>query len=239
MQNYANQQGCYMEYLTTFLRDQPGYRCGVCGHCQPTNFQSIIASNRIQEQVFYFLDRHLLPRIEKRGTEKQPVHEEGWALSYYGMSSVGKLVRACKYEKVGPFPTELVEHAVEVIRSRYPVGVIDAIVGVPPTKSGMLVENFARQIATSLSITYIPAVVKVRGTGEQKDCTNWVQKAGNVKNAFVINPSHALTGRTILLIDDIYDSGQMLREIGRVLIQAGASAVYPFAIVKTKHSDDQ
>jgi len=155
------------------------------------------------------------------------------------MTRIGKLVRACKYENAGSFPAELVERATEVIRDYYPIETIDAIVSVPPTKSGKLVENFARQVATSLSLTYIPAIVKIRSTKEQKDCTNWLQKADNVKGAFEIKSFHAIAGRTLLLIDDIYDSGRMLREIGRVLIQAGASAVYPFALVKTKHSDDQ
>lgn len=233
IKNYTDLH-CFMEYLTTFLGDQPGYRCGICGYCQPTNFPSITVSQRMQEQVINFLEKQLLPHIEKRGE-----HEEGWALSYYGMTSIGKFVRSCKYENAGPFPFELVERAVEVIRSRYPIGIIDGIVSVPPTKSGKLVENFAWQVAVSLSLVYIPAVVKIRNTREQKDCTNWLQKADNVKDAFEIKPSHAIVGRTLLLIDDIYDSGRMLREIGRVLIQAGASAVYPFALVKTKHSDDQ
>jgi ATP-dependent DNA helicase RecQ len=106
-------------------------------------------------------------------------------------------------------------------------------------EAGELVENFARQVAASLSLAYIPAVVKIRNTREQKDCTNWLQKVDNVKDAFEIRPSQAIAGRTLLLIDDIYDSGRILREIGRVLMQAGANAVYPFALVRTKHSDDQ
>jgi ATP-dependent DNA helicase RecQ len=238
IQEYAAYDGCLMEYLTTFLGDQPGYCCGGCGHCRPEHFPSVVISKRMQEQVIYFQDGYLLPHIEKRG-EKSPVHEEGWALSYYGIGSIGKLVRACKYDQAGPFPLELVERAVEVIRERYPIRAIDVIVSVPPTKSGRLVEDFAQRVADLLSLPYISAVVKVRSTLEQKDCTNWIQKMDNVKDAFAVRPPSVVAGPTVLLIDDIYDSGQTLREIGTMLMQAGARAVYPFVIVRTKHSDDQ
>jgi predicted amidophosphoribosyltransferase len=40
-------------------------------------------------------------------------------------------------------------------------------------------------------------------------------------------------------VHDIYDSGYMLREVARTLMQAGARAVYPFTITRTVHSDDQ
>lgn len=45
--------------------------------------------------------------------------------------------------------------------------------------------------------------------------------------------------RTLLLIDDIYDSGYTLQEAGKMLMQAGAKAVYPLTITRTYHSDNQ
>jgi len=48
-----------------------------------------------------------------------------------------------------------------------------------------------------------------------------------------------VAGRDLLLIDDIYDSGYVLREAARTLMQAGARVVYPFTITRTLHSDDQ
>ena len=82
-------------------------------------------------------------------------------------------------------------------------------------------------------------LVKVRSTREQKDFTNWVQKADNVKGAFVVTASELVAGRVLLLIDDIYDSGYTMREVGQTLMRAGAEAVYPFTITRTVHSDDQ
>jgi ATP-dependent DNA helicase RecQ len=61
IQEYAAYNGCLMEYLTTFLGDRPGYRCGGCGRCHPEHFPSVMISKRMQEQVIYFRDKHLLP----------------------------------------------------------------------------------------------------------------------------------------------------------------------------------
>jgi len=101
------------------------------------------------------------------------------------------------------------------------------------------VEDFARQVAAQLGVEYVFALEKVRTTQEQKQLTNRVQKADNVKGAFIVRSPGLVVGRTLLLIDDIYDSGYMIREVAQTLMQAGAKVVYPFTITRTAHSDDQ
>ncbi len=107
-----------------------------------------------------FLEEEFLPRIEKRGTEKHPVHEAGWSLSYHGSTRAGRLVRASKYEDAGPFALNLVARALEIVRTRYPLAAINGIVSVPPTRSGMLhvargrTNVDASRSKSSLSIDY-------------------------------------------------------------------------------------
>jgi DEAD/DEAH box helicase len=174
---------------------------------QNSNFPLIRLSERMLNAAKRFLEEEYLPRIEKRGTEKRPIHEAGWSLSYHGTTRTGKLVRASKYEDAGPFAQSLVVRAVDVVRTRYPLEAMNGIVSVPPTRSGMLVENFARQIAGILGLEYLSILTKVRQTREQKSLSNWLQKADNVKDAFVVHFPEQVAGRTLLLIDDIYDSG--------------------------------
>lgn len=238
IQQYALLQNCYMGYLTAYLGDAHGYHCGTCGQCNSAHFPFPVLTQRIYERVQYFLEESFLPRIEKRG-EKQPIHEAGWSLSYHGTTRFGQLVRASKYEGAGSFPKEIVQRAVKVIRERYPLDTIDGIVSVPSTKSGMLVETFARSVANELQTNYLVVLQKIRVTGEQKSFTNWVQKANNVKDAFIVSAPRLISGRTLLLIDDIYDSGYTLREVTQTLMRAGAKQIYPFTITKTQHSDDQ
>lgn len=239
IQNYAASGHCYAGFLTAYLGDPPGYECGVCGYCRPVNFPQIAPSQRIQQAITQFLEKDFLPSIQKKSSQRNPGHEAGFSLSYHSNSRIGGLVRHSKYENGGPFPDELVTRAVEVIRMHYPMQAIDGIVSVPPTKSGALVEDFARRVASRLGIQYLPIVSKVGITGEQKNFTNSVQKEENVKNAFSVTSPELVSERTLLLIDDIYDSGYTMREVARTLMKADAKAIYPFTITRTRHSDDQ
>ncbi len=98
IQDYAQLRDCYMQYLTTYLGDQGAYHCRTCGQCRASNFPLIRLSERMLNAAKHFLEEEFLPRIEKRGTEKRPIHEAGWSLSYHGTTRTGKLVRASKYE---------------------------------------------------------------------------------------------------------------------------------------------
>lgn len=234
MQDYASLNNCYMDYLTAYLGDEEHASCRQCGNCRSSNFPPVRFTERMKTVAAYFLEEGYLPRIEKRTG-----HEAGWSLSFHGTTRTGKLVRASKYEGAGPFPLKIVQQAVEVIHTRYPVAGIDAIVSVPPMRSGALVETFARQVAAQLGKEYLPVLAKSRATQEQKLLTNRIQKRDNVNGAFYVHGSEQIAGRVLLLLDDIYDSGYIMSAVGQTLLQAGVRSVYPMTITRTAHSDDQ
>ena len=75
-------------------------------------------------------------------------------------------------------------------------------------------------------------LIKTRETAEQKIFQNSYSKQDNVKDAFTIE-SNVIKGKTILLIDDIYDSGATLKEVGSTLTKYGAKWIVPIVIAKT------
>lgn len=150
-----------MRFLASYLGDEEGYRCNACARCRPEAFPAFVPSEGMQKIVARFLDEECLPRIEKGGGS-HPSHEAGWALAYHSNSNAGRLIRLSKYEGGGAFSVELVKRAVQVIRERYPIADLAGIVSVSPTRSGSLVETFARRVATLLQLPYIPAVSKIR-----------------------------------------------------------------------------
>lgn len=76
-------------------------------------------------------------------------------------------------------------------------------------------------------------VQKVRQTRPIKDCKTEQEKIDNVRNAFAVTPGTHLANKDVILIDDIYQSGFTLNEVGRVLFEAGAGSVFGLVATKT------
>ena len=241
LQQYTHTTHCYTAYLSNYLGDEiTDYnRCGLCSNCNKQQFPDIHPTQRIQRAVTQFLENDFLPCIEQRDTEEGRSHEAGWSLSYHEGSRVGSQVHACKYHDAGPFPLSLVLRATEIAKTRYPIQKLQAVVSVPPSESGSLVEQFARQIASRLGKEYFAGLVKIRPTSTQKQLSNRTQKANNVRGAFAVREPEKLVRCTLLLIDDIYDSGCTLHEVGKILIEAGAEAVYPLTITRMLSADQE
>ena len=115
--------------------------------------------------------------------------------------------------------------------------IIDVIVHVPPTVSGELIKNFAVKVSDKLNIPISHGLKTSRITKAQKLFESGYMKRENVLGAFIyINPNE-LNGKTILLIDDIYDSGATINESGKYLTKCGAAKIFPLVIAKTIGGD--
>jgi len=113
----------------------------------------------------------------------------------------------------------------------------DLVLYVPPTHSGDLVKNFAEKFANSINVPLSSGLLKVRATNEQKIYQNSYLKQENIKDAFTYDHPDDIDGKKILLLDDIYDSGATMKEIGRLLTSMGAELIVPIAIAKTVGGD--
>jgi ATP-dependent DNA helicase RecQ len=113
----------------------------------------------------------------------------------------------------------------------------DLILYVPPTRSGRLVKNFAVKVSDVLKFPISHNLVKLRSTSEQKTFENSYLKADNVRDAFFFCDPDDIKGKKVLLIDDIYDSGATVKEIGRYLTKLGAVKITPLIIARTVGGD--
>ena len=55
--------------------------------------------------------------------------------------------------------------------------------------------------------------------------------------AFEYNYARNISGKSILIVDDIFDSGATIKEIGRLLTSLGANNIAPLVIAKTVGGD--
>ena len=152
-------------------------------------------------------------------------------------SNVGAAIHRSKYDCAGDFPDFLLVQTLRAFRNKFGQEQFDLLLYVPPTVSGDLVKNFAVKIAKVLNIPLSNDLQKQRLTSEQKVFENAYLKHDNVKDAFSYGNPEDIEGKNIVLLDDIFDSGATIKEIGRYLTQLGAAKIAPLVIARTVGGD--
>jgi len=95
-------------------------------------------------------------------------------------------------------------------------------------------ELLARNIGREFGIPVIGCLEKIRPTKNQNELSR-EDRLVNVKGAFRIKPNQsadAVSGRGILLIDDVMTTGATLDETSRVLMVAGAKTVHCLTLAR-------
>ena len=163
--------------------------------------------------------------------------KNGIASSYYGVSNVGAALHRCKYENGGDFPDFLLKLTLKAFRKTFGNQHFDLIVYVPPTSSGELVKTFVEKISYVLKTPVSHKLVKQRETQPQKVFQNGYLKRDNVSGAFNYTEPIEINNKSILLVDDIFDSGATIKEIGKLLTNFGAKTIVPLVIARTVGGD--
>jgi len=233
MVGYVNTTKPRMQYLCEFLDDE----ALVCYlNCDNTNLpkQTVALNEQWQNKLIEFRGA-CFPVLEVETRRSNIVN--GVAASYYGVSNVGNALHRCKYENGDDFPDFLLKLTLSAFRKTFGNAGFDLVLYVPPTHSGDLVRNFATKFASVIKVTISHKLIKVRQTSEQKVFQNAYLKQDNVKDAFSYLDPNELIGKRIILIDDIFDSGATIKEIGKLLTTMGAEIIAPVTIAKTVGGD--
>lgn len=233
MIGYVDCQYSRMKYLCDFLGDSSDFQFN---NCDNTGLKKL-GVNVTQEwaQKLQEFRENYFPELEVES--KGSNLENGVAASYYGVSHVGAAIHRSKYENGGDFPDFLLSLTLKAFRKKFEQRKFDMILFVPPTRSGDLVKNFARKISQVLKFPIYDDLLKSRPTSEQKVFENTVLKKDNVKDAFVYTQPKEVMEKSILLIDDVYDSGATIKEIGKYLTNLGAASIVPLVIARTVGGD--
>lgn len=222
-----------MEFLCDFLGDTHRH---FHHNCDNTNLvkHKVKVSEEDKERIKNFWDNYF-PKLMVENGKSNLIN--GVAGAYYGTSNVGTAIHQCKYGQGGDFPDSLLKITLRAFHKQYGNKKFDCILYVPPTVSGDLVKNFASKISMILKIPISNQLQKTRKTEAQKIFQNSPLKKDNVAGAFVLEKPDSIIGKSILLIDDIFDSGATLKEIGKMLTHAGATEIAPLVIAKTVGGD--
>jgi ATP-dependent DNA helicase RecQ len=233
MIQYVETTESRMKFLCDYLGDISNHTFTNCDNTGEKKVTVIIPDEWI-EKLQKFRENYF-PQLEVASKGSNIV--QGIAASYYGVSNVGAALHHSKYEGGGDFPDFLLKLVLKAFRKKFGQEQFDLVVYVPPTLSGDLVRNFATKIARVLKFPISHNLQKVRQTREQKVFENSYLKSDNVKDAFIFEVPNEVIGKRVLLIDDIFDSGATVKEVGKLLTKLGAVKIAPIVIARTVGGD--
>ncbi|MBV6421607.1 MAG: ATP-dependent RNA helicase DbpA [Ignavibacteriaceae bacterium] len=231
--NYTELKSCRMKFLCDYLGDKLDANCGKCDNDNGKKI-TVKLTEEWKNKLNDFRETYF-PILEVEYKTSNIVN--GVAASYYGVSNVGKTIHRCKYENGGDYPDFLLKLTLKAFRKCFGTEKFDLCLFVPPTESGNLVRNFTAKISATLKIPFSEDLIKIRPTNPQKVFQTGYLKRDNVSGAFSFKNPSKIAGKSILLIDDIFDSGATIKEIGRYLTQIGAIKVAPLVIARTVGGD--
>lgn len=223
-----------MKFLCEFLGDPELDYYKNCDNTTLSKLNVNVSEDDLQRITLFW--ENYFPILLVENTKSNLIN--GVAGAYYGTSNVGNLIHRSKYEDGGDFPDFLLKITLRAFRKHYANKEFDLILHVPPTVSGELVRNFAYKIGNALKIPVSDLLIKTRETEAQKVFQNNVLKKDNVIDSFTVTEPDLIQGKKILLIDDIYDSGATIKEIGKSLTKMEAVEIAPLVIAKTIGGDD-
>ena len=113
---------------------------------------------------------------------------------------------------------------------------VEAVIPVPLFKkrlrhrgfnqSALLAGHIAARLGAELMIDHL---VKIRDTLPQVGLSS-PERRRNIRNAFRIRECGKVSGKRVLLVDDVITTGATIRECSRVLKRAGAGDIYVHAL---------
>ena len=215
-------------------------RCAFCGRVTPADIPVCGACRAALPRVGD-------PRCPKcgRGTgcctcRSAARYYDSLAAPYYYEGVVRKGLHRFKFRHVPDNAAPFAQAMAETVRSCYPDLGFDWIVPVPMTERARKERGYdqARLLADALSaalgIPCVPALVKCYETGKQHGLNAWMRK-GNLAGVFDVPDREALSGKRVLLTDDVSTSGETLNECAKMLWLCGAESVRCVTLAVTKY----
>lgn len=158
------------------------------------------------------------------------------AAADYGNETVRGLVYALKFNGVKSAAIPLGNLMVSYLKPLLCLETV--IVPVPLGKKRLNARGFnqaeliAKVVAEGVSVPVIRALLRIRETEPQSGLRDMKFREQNVSECFAPAPEVDVSGKIILLIDDVTTSQATFREAARALKQAGARKIYAVAAAK-------
>jgi len=152
------------------------------------------------------------------------------AMRYDGV--VGEALRQLKYEQAQWLVPDLAGILHGCIQAEYPAQPFDLLVPVPLhhvrrrdrgyNQSAVLAKELGRKLGLK---SHAKLLQRIRPTTTQTNLTA-KERLSNVSDAFRYQPGRHLTGRRVLLVDDVMTTGATVNACAKALKKGGAASVH-------------
>ena len=159
---------------------------------------------------------------------------DGAAAAYHYAGPAGGVVRNFKYRGVTVLAQPMAESMIRALEQIQPVGA-EMIVPVPMHSKRLRRRRYnqsellAKEIAAALEVPCENGLVRVRDTMQQARLQG-DERRKNLKDAFCAEP--CVSGWRVLLVDDVYTTGETARQCAEALRKGGAISVSFLAYAK-------
>lgn len=150
-------------------------------------------------------------------------------------SQIGELLYRLKYRS----DQSVIPQIVRLVMAFAHFKTIDVIIPVPPShtdQSFQPVVEVAKAIGAELNLPVLTDTVKkVKVTPALKNVEDVAERKKILQGAFEVSPQGVLSGKMVLLFDDLYRSGATLSSLTSVLYNQGkAKSVKVLTLTKTR-----
>ncbi|WP_028328794.1 ComF family protein [Brachyspira alvinipulli] len=132
---------------------------------------------------------------------------------------LGDELRAFKSKNID-FPVKIIENIKHYINSN---NKFDIVIYIPSNKNNGIMNFFADYFFNEFNILKLDCIKIKKDIKEQKFLNTLKERNENIKDAFEIIEKDNLINKNVLLIDDVYASGETLKEVIRIL------KIFPFS----------
>ena len=200
------------ECIDTFLYVDEESSCPMCG--MPVGIRSVCGKcldekNLFKEGLYGFYYENKL---------RDAIH----SFKFSGRKDVGKRL-VC-----------LIEERIVAFSPRF-----DCIIPLPVTEKRLKERGFNQSFIIAEEISrmagkpvYHSILHKIKETRDQYTLSRDERKK-NIKKAFSLTNESTIKGKKVLLVDDLYTTGQTAREAARILLKGKAESVVFFALART------
>ena len=198
--------------VDSFLFVEDESACPICG--MPVGIRSICGKcvsekNLLQEGLYGFYYENRL---------RDAIH----SFKFSGRKDVGKRLVGLVEKKITAFSVKF-----------------DCVIPLPVTEKRLRERGFNQSFILAEEISrmtgkpvYHSILRKAKETKDQYSLSKDERKK-NIKGAFSLSNDASLEGKKVLLVDDLYTTGQTAKEAARTLVRGKAESIVFFALART------